>query len=250
LQRRRHTISDPAFTGFAKIVRDLTERKLREEANQLAFEREQVAREQESLSNQLKDNFIAVLSHELKHPLDLINVKAEMLPRLPEARRVVVIEAAAEAIRRSVGNQAQIIDDLLDLSPIRTGKLSLSLKPVDVAHLLSVIRDACEIDAQERGITLSVLGTDKPAFAEADSVRCDQILWNIVSNALNLPGAEEKSTLRSQRKTTCCVLMCQTPVRALTRRFCRMSSTCSGNSLVPVRVARVVSASGWHWSSS
>ena len=84
MQRRRHTISDPAFTGFAKIVRDLTERKLREEANQLAFEREQVAREQESLSNQLKDNFIAVLSHELKHPLDLINVKAEMCPVCPK----------------------------------------------------------------------------------------------------------------------------------------------------------------------
>jgi two-component system CheB/CheR fusion protein len=181
-------INDPAFTGFAKIARDLTERKLREEANQLAFEREQLAREQESLSNQLKDDFIAVLSHELKHPLNLINVKAEMLPRLPEARGVRAIEEAAEAIRRSVRNQAQIIDDLLDLSRIRTGKMSLNVTQVDIAHLLSVIRDACEIDAQERGITFSVVGTDKPAMVQADSVRCDQIMWNVVSNALKFTG--------------------------------------------------------------
>lgn len=182
-------INDPAFTGFAKIARDLTERKMRDEANQLAFEVEQAAREQESLSNQLKDDFIAVLSHELKHPLNLINVKAEMLPRLPEARGIASIEEAADAIRRSVKNQAQIIDDLLDLSRIRTGKLSLDLTHVNIADLLSVIRDASEIDAHERGINLTVKGIEKPVFAQADPVRCDQILWNLMSNALKFTAS-------------------------------------------------------------
>ncbi|MCE4547436.1 MULTISPECIES: hypothetical protein [unclassified Caballeronia] len=81
-------ISDPSFTGFAKIARDLTERKLREDANREALAHEHAEREKETLSNQLKDDFIAMLSHELKHPLNLIGMKAEILPRLPETRGI------------------------------------------------------------------------------------------------------------------------------------------------------------------
>lgn len=177
-------IHDPAFTGFAKIARDMTQRKVREDADRLALEREQIAREQERLSNRLKDDFMAVLSHELKHPLNLINVKAEMLPRLPEARGVASIRQAADAIRRSVKNQALIIDDLLDLSRIRTGKLSLEITEVDITHVLSVIHDACEADVQERGITFTINGAHAPTFIRVDPVRCDQIIWNMISNAL------------------------------------------------------------------
>ena len=70
-----------------------------------------------------KDEFIAVLSHELKDPLNLIHVKAEILARMPEAQHLSRIQEIADAIQKSVLTHAQNIDDLLDFSRIQTGKL-------------------------------------------------------------------------------------------------------------------------------
>ncbi|MFC0398766.1 chemotaxis protein CheB [Paraburkholderia rhizosphaerae] len=197
-------ISDAAFTGFAKIARDLTERKRREDSKQQALEHERQQREKEVLSNQLKDDFIAVLSHELKHPLNLIGVKAEMLPRLPEARGLVSVRETADSIRRAVRTQAQIIDDLLDLSRIRTGKLALELARVDLVALIASVADAVEEDACARGISLSVDFGDvqAPAHATADPVRCEQILWNLVSNALKFTDARGHISIRLRREQT------------------------------------------------
>ncbi|SAL84602.1 chemotaxis protein [Caballeronia arvi] len=177
-------ISDPSFTGFAKIARDLTERKLREDANRDALAHEHAEREKETLSNQLKDDFIAMLSHALKHPLNLIGMKAEILPRLPETRGIEAVRETADSIRRAVRGQAQIIDDLLDLSRVRTGKLALSIVPVDVAAVLARIVDVTESEAAQREIRMRTTHPGEPVYAFADAVRCEQILWNLVSNAL------------------------------------------------------------------
>ncbi|SAK75754.1 chemotaxis protein [Caballeronia temeraria] len=177
-------IADSSFSGFAKIMRDLTARKQREDANREALAREQAAREQALSSNQLKDEFIAVLSHELKHPLNLIGVKAEMLPRLPEVRHIAAVRDAAASIRQAVRSQAQIIDDLLDLSRVQTGKMALEVSRVDLAAMLSSITDACEQDALARGIVMRTHLPQEPTVTLADPVRCEQIVWNLVSNAL------------------------------------------------------------------
>jgi two-component system CheB/CheR fusion protein len=177
-------IADASFSGFAKIVRDLTARKQREDADREALTREQTAREQALSSNQLKDEFIAVLSHELKHPLNLIGVKAEMLPRLPEARHIAAVRDAAAAIRQAVRTQAQIIDDLLDWSRIQTGKLALEVSRVDLKSMLASIAETCEHDVHARGLVLETDLPAEPAIALADPVRCEQILWNLVSNSL------------------------------------------------------------------
>ncbi|SAK65989.1 chemotaxis protein [Caballeronia temeraria] len=193
-------ISDPSFTGFAKIARDLTERKMREDANRDALAHEHAEREKASLSNQLKDDFIAMLSHELKHPLNLIGMKAEILPRLPETRGIEVVQETADSIRRAVRGQAQIIDDLLDLSRVRTGKLALSIVPVDVAAVLARIADASESEAAQREITLRAGGRAVPIHAFADAVRCEQILWNLVSNALKFTDRGGSVDLRIARE--------------------------------------------------
>ncbi|MFT0170611.1 CheR family methyltransferase [Paraburkholderia mimosarum] len=177
-------ISDASFTGFAKILRDLTQRKQREDAKDDALMHEQEERQRVSDTSQLKDEFIAVLSHELKNPLNLIGMKAETLPRLPQTRDIAVVRETADAIKRAVRSQAQIIDDLLDLSRVRTGKLALELEPVDFAATVRDITQACEPDTAARHISLSVTGTEQPAMVSADRARCEQILWNLVSNAI------------------------------------------------------------------
>ncbi|MBT2790408.1 CheR family methyltransferase [Paraburkholderia strydomiana] len=193
-------ILDASFSGFAKIVRDLIARKQHEDANREALAREQAAREQALSSNQLKDEFIAILSHELKHPLNLIGVKAEMLPRLPEARHIAGVRDAAASIRQAVRAQAQIIDDLLDWSRIQTGKLALQVSQVDLAAMLKNIADACEYDAHARGLTLHTDLPVEPAIARADPVRCEQIVWNLVSNALKFTEHGGRIALRLSRE--------------------------------------------------
>ncbi len=193
-------LSDPKFTGYAKILRDLTDRKTQEDARQSQLAEERAVRAQAEAANRLKDDFLAVLSHELKHPLNLIHVKAEMLPRIPEARGVPAIQLAADAIQRAVLGQAKIIDDLLDLSRVRTGKLALNLALSDVAHMLSTIADAIEADASSRGIALSFEGLDEPVWTKIDPVRFDQIVWNLLSNALKFTPSGGSVSVRLTRE--------------------------------------------------
>nr|WP_315591879.1 chemotaxis protein CheB [uncultured Cupriavidus sp.] len=193
-------IIDTSFHGFAKIARDLTARKLHEDANREALAREQAAREQALSANQLKDEFFAVLSHELKHPLNLIGVKAEMLPRLPEVREITAVRETAWSIQQAVRSQAQIIDDLFDLSRVQTGKLALEVSRVDLASILASIAHTCEQEVAMRGMTMRVTLPEIPAMTLADPVRCEQILWNLVSNALKFTDAHGHIELRLSRE--------------------------------------------------
>ncbi len=177
-------IDTDSFKGYAKIARDDTDKKGAENQQQLQLTLERAIRTQAEESNRLKDEFFAVLSHELKNPLNLIHVKAELLTRLPIAKEIVPVQEAAEAIQRSVISQAKIIDDLLDLSRVRTGKLALQFEPVDLAAVLRAVVDASLEDATSNGISLSVSGIDASLVVQADAVRFEQMLWNVVRNAL------------------------------------------------------------------
>ncbi|MFM0034934.1 CheR family methyltransferase [Paraburkholderia strydomiana] len=182
-------IDTGGFRGYAKIARDLTDRKSAEsrQANQLELERR--VRTRAVSSNRQKDEFFAVLSHELKNPLNLIHVQAEMLTRAPELRESPLVRNATGVILRSVVGQAKIIDDLLDLSRARTGKLALHLTGVDISATVRTVVDASASDATAAGIDLSVSGMDGPVQIQADPVRLEQVFWNIIRNALKFTPA-------------------------------------------------------------
>jgi two-component system CheB/CheR fusion protein len=188
-------IKAEGFEGFAKIARDLTDGQSAESTKQLQRSLERTVRERVDAANRLKDEFLAVLSHELKNPLNLIHVKAELLARSPVVRDLAVVRDAAAAIRRSVSAQAKIIDDLLDLSRVNTGKLALDKSQVDLSGMLRSLSDAIDVEAAERNIVVELSGLDVPLVIWADAVRIEQIIWNLLSNALKFTSAGGRISL-------------------------------------------------------
>jgi two-component system CheB/CheR fusion protein len=173
-----YPMRDTELRGYAKIARDTTE------DYQHACEQEDQLVRSEATS-QLKDEFFAVMSHELKHPLNLIQLNMELIARTPSVRASTATLRAAETIQRSVRSQAQIIDDLLDFSRVRTGKLKLNCAPVDIVSVLQEIANVLRPTAVAESIRLE--GPNVPAqplLIEADRTRMEQIVWNILNNAV------------------------------------------------------------------
>ena len=168
--------------GFAKIVRDQTESKTQQTQGE-----ERLAIELKA--NELKDEFLAVMSHELKHPLNLIQVNTELLISQPEVRALPVVARAGNTIRQAVASQAKIIDDLLDLSRMRTGKLTLLLAAVDLKEVVSSIVAAVQDQALQHNLTLGYQSQDAEVIAVCDRVRTEQIFWNLINNAMKFTPA-------------------------------------------------------------
>jgi two-component system CheB/CheR fusion protein len=174
--------------GYAKIARDLTQACLAEQQRDDLLATERSLRAQLQEANALKDEFLAVMSHELKNPLNLIALNAQMLAFRPEATSGPVAEIA-RIIEESVKSQGQLIDDLLDLSRVQTGKLSLILQEMHCDEVVERIVSAVRSDAQERGIALNLRIEPGSYVMLADPVRIEQIVWNLVSNALKFTPA-------------------------------------------------------------
>ncbi|MNM22580.1 Virulence sensor protein BvgS precursor [compost metagenome] len=168
--------------GFVKIARDLTgHKRLHEEQSR------QLAETQTTIM--MKDEFFAVMSHELKHPLNLIQLNAEILRRLPTVRNAENASKAVTAIGEAVTSQARIIDDLLDVARIRTGKLKLKKRLLDIGELLSEIQGVVSEEYPEAQIVLEMPGAEQSALIiEADPTRLEQVIWNLLQNALKFSG--------------------------------------------------------------
>lgn len=182
-------IKSRRFTGYVKIVNDATLTELRRrDANKLAVED---ARREGAAASAMKDDFLAVISHELKNPLNLISVNTELLARLPQAHETGPLQNAVEMIRRAIRGQGQIIDDLLDMSRIRTGKLVLNLEPIDMGAVACGIATIVSADVSSTGreITCAPTANMEPVVVRADRARLEQILWNLLSNAVKFTPA-------------------------------------------------------------
>jgi two-component system CheB/CheR fusion protein len=172
------------FHGYAKIARDVTADKEREREREELLNTEKASREQAQSAIELKDEFLAVMSHELKHPLNLILMNAELLGRSAAASEDLGMRRAADAIRRTVEGQAQIIDDLLDLSRLNTGKLTLNLSEVNVSECIRRVADGLSETMARRHIELHMDVPDEDLRIVADSTRVEQVIWNLLTNAV------------------------------------------------------------------
>jgi two-component system CheB/CheR fusion protein len=172
------------FEGFAKIARDQTSRIRYEHQREVALSHEQANRSQAEMTNAMKDEFLAVMSHELRHPLNLIYINAELLARLPAVKQSPPAIRSAGIIRESVASQAKIIEDLMDMSRVATGKLTLAVQDVDLGAITAKLVDVMRADPAAENLTLNFTPYKRPVVISADPVRIEQVVLNLLSNAI------------------------------------------------------------------
>ena len=181
--------------GFAKVTRDLTERRNAEEIQRALLEQrearlvaEEERRRAESSyrvaqeANRAKDEFLMTLSHELRTPMTAILGGARLLPSMSPADPLF-----SEAIASIAGGaqlQARLIDDILDVSRIVSGKLRLAPENMEVARVILAAVDGVKATAAAKDITIT--STLEPALGSivADGTRIQQIIWNLLTNAV------------------------------------------------------------------
>ncbi|MEP7300006.1 MAG: PAS domain S-box protein [Caldimonas sp.] len=178
------------LVGYAKLSRDLTESK-RVEAVELASQRreeilaaERDARMSAQRATRIKDEFLATLSHELRTPLSAILGWTQVLLRSGTGGKAVDVGRAIEVIDRNARAQVQLIDDLLDLSRIMTGKIRLDLQQVALPAIVEAALDSARPAADAKDIRLKAILDPAEAMVSADSARLQQVVWNLLTNAV------------------------------------------------------------------
>jgi PAS domain S-box-containing protein len=163
-------------------IRDITDRKRVEEEHRLLLENCQVAHAEADTANGIKDDFLATLSHELRTPLTSILGWSNLLTtgNLDD----VASKRALEVIVRNARAQRRLIDDLLDISRIITGKLRLDVRPVELAPLIESVVDGVRPTADARSIHLQTALDSCAGAISGDPDRLQQIIWNLLSNAI------------------------------------------------------------------
>ena len=142
------------------------------------------ARDAAEKANQLKDEFLATLSHELRNPLNVILGYSELLLRMREIEQSPRLVQMGEALRRNAQSQSQLINDLLDLSRLQRGKISLNQETVSLPAIIDNAVETVRTDAATKGVEIRLQANDQLLLVEGDRLRLQQIAWNILNNAV------------------------------------------------------------------
>ena len=214
--------------GASKIARDITERKRIEIEREILLLKESEARAEAEAANRSKDEILAIVSHELRSPLNAILGYNRMLREKPpdEAQ----LKQSSDIIERNARTQLQLIEDLLDTARIASGKLRLEMRKLDINLALADALDIVRLAAETKGVRLriadrglridshsqSVSGRsttanpqsairdpqsviEEPVIVLGDAARLQQIVWNLLSNAIKFTPAGGLVELRAER---------------------------------------------------
>ncbi len=174
-----------------ELQHEVDERKRVERDRVAALERERDA-------NRLKDEFLATLSHELRTPLNAVLGWARVLraTRADEETQT----RGLESIERNARAQARLIEDLLEISRIVTGKLRLQVRQVDLAAIIDTAVDNVKPAALAKRLQFEAFIDARPALTQGDPDRLQQVVWNLLSNAVKFTSPEGRVTVRLMRK--------------------------------------------------
>jgi signal transduction histidine kinase len=174
-------IGAPVFAAVALGMSWLaTTRRDAEAERARALARERAARDEAEAANRAKDEFLAVLGHEMRNPLGAITCAVEVLQRT--ARREDAAGRACETINRQVGNLGRLVDDLVEVNRVLKGKVALNRQPVELSQIVRACVTALG-DAGRLGRHLLKLDLE-PVWVDADPARLDQVVTNLLDNAV------------------------------------------------------------------
>ncbi|KYC41966.1 hybrid sensor histidine kinase/response regulator [Scytonema hofmannii PCC 7110] len=189
--------ANPFEQGLAIYFRDISQRKKDEQEYRQLLQRERAARAEAESANRIKDEFLAVLSHELRSPLNPILGWAKML-RTGKYDQVAT-HRALETIERNAKLQAQLIEDLLDVSRILRGKLVLNIYPVNLVTTIEAAIETVQLAAQAKAIQVHTFLDSNVGLISGDTNRLQQILWNLLSNAIKFTPNGGRVEVRLER---------------------------------------------------
>ncbi|HKO60182.1 MAG TPA: response regulator [Pyrinomonadaceae bacterium] len=184
-----------AQSHAADLQLEITERKQAEEQRAEMLVREQAARAEAEQANRTKDEFLATLSHELRTPLTAI-LGWSHLVRTGKLEPVQLARAL-ETIERNARSQSQLIDDLLDVSRIITGKLQIEPRAVDLGSIIEAAIEAVRPSFEAKSIKLETI-IEPEAVVMGDANRLQQVFWNLLSNAVKF--TPESGTVRIEAR--------------------------------------------------
>jgi PAS domain S-box-containing protein len=185
------------IVGASKIARDISARKRTEAELKTLITREREARAEAETANRVKDEFLAMVSHELRTPLNAIRGWTQLLKsgKLDQPQT----ERAIETIDRNAKAQVTIINELLDVAGIISGKLKLEMKPIYLAEVLSASLDVVRPAAAAKAIELVAVLDQTAGPVAAEPVRLQQVFWNLLTNAIKFTPKRGRIEVQLER---------------------------------------------------
>lgn len=168
--------------------------------NARLFEMAQQERTRAEEANRAKDLFLSILSHELRTPLNAVLGWTRLLKegRLPEEKR----DRALDTIDRNARNQVALIEDILDVSRITSGKLRLAVAPVELIQVVEAALDTLRPAAEAKGVRLQAVLDPDAGSLHGDATRLQQVVWNLVSNAVKFTPKGGRVYVRLERESS------------------------------------------------
>jgi PAS domain S-box-containing protein len=186
-----------AFEGYIGSCSDITDLKKYEEERSRLLAYERNLRSQAELASRMKDEFLATLSHELRTPLNSILGWSQVLRRL--SADPAQLSRGLDAIERNARSQTRIIEDLLDMSRVVSGKIRLDVQSVDLAQVAADAVETVRPAAEAKGIALQLFVDTSAGPIKGDPQRLQQVLWNLLANATKFTPTGGKIQVRLGR---------------------------------------------------
>ena len=179
------------------VIQDITERKLFESQRNQLLTQEQSARSDAEVANRAKDEFLSIVSHELRNPLNSILGWTQLLcNRKFDAAQTA---QALETIERSAKSQVKLIEDLLDISRITTGQIQLNVSALALAPVIEAAINVAHPSAEAKNIQIEAVLGSQTIEVSGDPERLQQVIWNLLSNAIKFTPVGGRVTLKLER---------------------------------------------------